>query len=80
MLEKKREKADGNRAFASAKTDGGGVEEVPESDLLGAEDAGIEGFKRQKREMERKKNGTYILEFCRPRTAIGRFFFFGVAP
>lgn len=56
MLEKKREKADSNRAFASAKTEAGGVEEVPESDLLGDEDGGIEGFKKQKREMERKKN------------------------
>ncbi len=33
----------------------GGVEDVPEHDLLGGED-GIEGFKMQKREMERKKN------------------------
>ena len=56
MLEKKREKADSNRAFASAKTEAGGVEEVPESDLLGDEDGVIEGFKKQKREMDRKKN------------------------
>lgn len=56
MLEKKREKADSNRAFASAKIEAGGVEEVPESDLLGGEDGGIEGFKKQKREMDRKKN------------------------
>ena len=56
MLEKKREKADSNRAFASAKTEAGGVEEVPESDLLGDEEGGIEGFKKQKREMERKQN------------------------
>ncbi|KAL9064138.1 MAG: hypothetical protein Q9161_009076 [Pseudevernia consocians] len=56
ILEKKREKADSNRAFASAKTEAGGVEEVPESDLLGDEDGGIEGFKKQKREMDRKKN------------------------
>lgn len=34
----------------------GGVEEVPESDLLGGEDGGVEGFKKQKREMDRKKN------------------------
>lgn len=51
MLEKKREKADSNRAFASAKVEAGGVEEVPESDLLGDDDGGIEGFKKQKREM-----------------------------
>ena len=55
MLEKKREKADSNRAFASAKTEAGGVEEVPESDLLGDDEGGIEGFKKQK-EMDRKKN------------------------
>lgn len=56
MLEKRREKADSNRAFASAKVEAGGVEEVPESALLGDEDGGIEGFKKQKREMDRKKN------------------------
>ena len=56
MLEKRREKADSNRMFASAKTEAGGVEEVPESDLLGDEEGGIEGFKKQKREMERKQN------------------------
>ena len=56
MLEKKREKADSNRTFASAKTEAGGVEEVPESILLGDEEGGIEGFKKQKREMERKQN------------------------
>lgn len=56
MLEKKREKADNNRAFASAKTEAGGVEDVPEADLLGDADGGVEGFKKQKRELERKKN------------------------
>ena len=56
MLEKKREKADSNRAFASAKTEAGGVEEAPEADLFGDEDGGIEGLKRQKHEMERKRN------------------------
>ncbi|MCJ1399448.1 hypothetical protein MMC11_002650 [Xylographa trunciseda] len=56
LIEKKREKAETNRAFASAKTEGGGVAEVPESDLLGDDDGGIEGFKKQKRELERKKN------------------------
>jgi len=59
MLEKKREKADSNRAFASGKTEAPGVEEVPESDLLG-DDGGIEGFKKQKREMERKRNDREI--------------------
>ena len=56
ILEKKREKADSNRTFASAKTEAGGVEEVPESDLLGGEEGGIEEFRKQKREMERKQN------------------------
>lgn len=56
MLEKKREKADGNRAFASAKTESGGVAEVSESDLLGDDGGGIEGFKKQRKDLERKKN------------------------
>ena len=56
MLEKKREKADANRAFAAGKTEAGGVADVPDTDLLGGEDDGIEGYKKQKREMERKKN------------------------
>ena len=56
LLEKKREKADANRAFASAKHEAGGMEEVPESDLLGAEGGGIEEFRKQRREMDRKKN------------------------
>lgn len=61
MLEKKREKADSHRAFAAAKTDAvGGVDDVPEADLFGADEdgggGGIEAFKRQKRELDRKKN------------------------
>ncbi|MCJ1431404.1 hypothetical protein MMC27_000756 [Xylographa pallens] len=56
MMEKKREKADTSRAFALSKTEGGGVAEVPESELLGDDDGGLEGFKKQKRELERKKN------------------------
>ena len=56
MFEKKREKADSNRAFASSKTEAGGVEEVPESDLLGADDWGPDEVKKQQREMDRKKN------------------------
>ena len=70
MLEKKREKADSNRAFASGKTEAGGVEDVPESDLLGDEDGGIEGFKKQKKEMDRKKNEREVRreEILRART------------
>ena len=56
MLEKKREKSEANRAFAAGKFDSGEVAEVPESDLLGDEGGGIEAFKKQKRDMERKKN------------------------
>ena len=56
ILEKKREKADSNRAFASAKTEAGGVDEVAESDLLGDEEGGLECFRKQKREMDRKQN------------------------
>ena len=55
QLEKKREKADSNRAFAAAKTEGDGVADVPESDLLG-DDGGVEGFKKRKAEVERRKN------------------------
>ncbi|KAI4166175.1 MAG: hypothetical protein LQ342_000061 [Letrouitia transgressa] len=55
QLEKKRELAASNRAFATSKTEAGGMIDVPESDLLG-EDGGIEGFKRQRKEEERKKN------------------------
>ena len=55
-LEKKRERADANRAFASGKTDPGGVADVPESELFGYEESGLEGFKKQKKELERKKN------------------------
>ena len=29
---------------------------MPESDLLGDDDGGVEGFRKQKREMDRKKN------------------------
>ncbi|MCJ1473812.1 hypothetical protein MMC13_002463 [Lambiella insularis] len=56
LLEKKKEKADTNRAFATAKAEAGGVADVPDTVLLGDEDGGIEGYKKQKREMERKKN------------------------
>lgn len=55
-LEKKREKADANRAFAAGKTEAGGVADIADTDLLGGEDEGIEGYKKQRREMERKKN------------------------
>lgn len=46
-LEKKRERADQNRVFALAKTDAGGVEEVPETDLLGDDDGGWRGSRNK---------------------------------
>ncbi|KAL9036652.1 MAG: hypothetical protein Q9214_006039 [Letrouitia sp. 1 TL-2023] len=55
QLEKKRELAASNRAFAISKTEASGMADVPESDLLGENDE-IEGFKRQRKEEERKKN------------------------
>lgn len=59
QLEKKRETAATNRAFAAQKTESGGVEEVPDVDLLGGEGA-LDSFKKQKKEMERKKNDREI--------------------
>lgn len=73
ILEKKREKADSQRAFAAGA--GGGLEDVPETDLFGGDEegggGGIEGFKRQKREQERKKNEREIRreEMLRARQA-----------
>jgi hypothetical protein len=52
QLEKKREIAVGNAGFREAKESGD--VEVKEADLMG--DDGVEGFKRQRREMEIKKN------------------------
>ena len=45
--------------------------DVPEADLLGGEDDGVEGFKRQKKEMERKKNEREVrrVEVLRARMA-----------
>ena len=83
MLEKKREKAENSRAFASAKIDavGNSLADIPDADLLGVGDddggggggegGGIEGFKRQQKEMERKKNEREIRreEIMRARQA-----------
>ncbi|KAI9762115.1 MAG: hypothetical protein M4579_000595 [Chaenotheca gracillima] len=53
QLEKKREVNDKMRAFR----DKSPVDEVRDTDLMGADDAGgLEGFKARKKEMERKKN------------------------
>ena len=57
LLEKKREAAASNRAFASAKTDAGGsIMDVPDADLLGDDNGGIDGFRKKKADAERKKN------------------------
>ena len=52
QLEKKREVAASNRAFADAKE--GGADEVGEGDLMGED--GVDGYKRQMRENDRAKN------------------------
>jgi hypothetical protein len=54
QLEKRKDAATSNKAFATAK-EGGDIVEVPESDLMGGEE-GIEGYKKKKQEFERKKN------------------------
>ncbi|KAF2431294.1 hypothetical protein EJ08DRAFT_632650 [Tothia fuscella] len=51
QLEKKREVASTHASLRDEKE--AGVADVPEADLLG--DDGVDGFKRQKKEMERKK-------------------------
>lgn len=51
QLEKKREVAASNKAFAGQKSPG--AEELGDRDLMG--DDGIEAYKRQKREQEKKK-------------------------
>lgn len=53
QLEKKREATASLRSYGESRE--GGTEEVGEADLLGHEE-GAEGFKKRKREMERKKN------------------------
>lgn len=70
MLERKKEKAAINRAFAASKTDTAGIVEVPESDLLG-DDEGLNGFKKRKHELARKKNEREIRreEVLRARAA-----------
>ncbi|KAI9870392.1 MAG: hypothetical protein M1830_004302 [Pleopsidium flavum] len=55
QLERKRELTSTLRSFARAKSPGA-VEEVLEGELMGDDDGGIEGYKKLKREGERKKN------------------------
>ena len=55
QMEKKREVASANRQFALA-GEGGGMADVAEGDLMGDDADGLGGFKRQKKEADRKKN------------------------
>ena len=55
QLEKKRELAATNRQFAQA-NEGGEMADVPERDLMGDDADGLAGFKRQKREADRRKS------------------------
>ena len=55
QMEKKRELASANRQFALAK-EGAGMAEVAEGDMMGDDADGLDGFKRRKKEVERKKN------------------------
>ncbi|KAI9864342.1 MAG: hypothetical protein M1813_003262 [Trichoglossum hirsutum] len=66
QLEKKREVNDKMRAFREKSP----VEEVGEADLMG--DDGLEGFKKKRKEMERKKNERELRkeEMLRVRTPI----------
>lgn len=54
QMEKKRELASSNRAFAATK-EGGDMADVAEEDLMGG-DEGVQSYKKQKKEAERKKN------------------------
>ncbi|KEF52284.1 uncharacterized protein A1O9_11524 [Exophiala aquamarina CBS 119918] len=69
QLEKKREIADSNRAFAAAK-DGGGDADLRDSDIMGDENS-LGEVKRMKRENERRKNEREIRkeEILRARKA-----------
>ena len=55
QLEKKREVASSNKAFAMAK-EGGDMPEVAESDLMGGDEDDVATLKRRKKEMERQKS------------------------
>lgn len=54
QLEKRREVAASNRAFAEA--GGASFEAVPESDLMGSGDSELAALKREKEQNQRKKN------------------------
>lgn len=68
QLEKKREVADSNRAFAASKEAGGDVE-IRDSDLMGGDDLGE--LKRMKKEQDRRKTEREIKreEILRARMA-----------
>ena len=54
-LEKRKEVASANKAFAAAK-EGEGISEVSDRDLIGGGEDDLSSFKRRKMEMERRKS------------------------
>ncbi|KAL8718063.1 MAG: hypothetical protein Q9225_004771 [Loekoesia sp. 1 TL-2023] len=55
QLERKADLRASNNAFANSKSDAT-FAEVPESDMMGDEEGGLDGYKKKKAEEERKKN------------------------
>ena len=55
QLEKKKEVASANKAFAASK-EGGDIPEIADKDLLGGDEDDLAGFKKRKTEMERQKS------------------------
>ncbi|KAJ5287533.1 hypothetical protein N7478_003219 [Penicillium angulare] len=69
QLEKRREAAASNRAFADAR--GGSPEAAPEADLMGSGDNDLASLKKEKEQQQRKKNERELRreEILRARTA-----------
>jgi hypothetical protein len=70
QLEKRREAAASNRAFAAAK-DGGDAPEVADGELLGEGEDSLQSFRREKQEQERRKTDKQLRrdEIARARRA-----------
>ncbi|KAL8779596.1 MAG: hypothetical protein Q9213_006858 [Squamulea squamosa] len=70
QLERKADLRLANNAFAASKTDTS-LADVPETDLMGDDDAGLAGYKKRKGEEERKRNEREIRrdEILRARRA-----------
>ncbi|KAK5221311.1 hypothetical protein LTR99_006864 [Exophiala xenobiotica] len=56
QLEKRREKAETNRAFAASKEGGGDDMDLPPNEVMGGEEDSIGDLKRMQKENERRKN------------------------